>query len=285
MPSSRSDLVPLAALAGGALAEASGAIVRDGEAGPVLCRTCGAVVETVQAGRWQLASSVCPRCVQAQLDEERRRAARIQGAEGLARARIPERYRSWTWERVAKQQSGEPWAAFQRRVQELTPPHIGITRYSAEAGRLLRDWRPEHGSVYVSGHVGGGKSTMAAATIRGLCERGVLCRYLVEGVLREFTSEQLAQVAAVPVLLWDDWSSTETPPEWMRDRVESLIMRRYDACRPVVFTSNAPLGDATKKWGARVGSRLHEMVGSRRAEIVDHDWRTGEAYGASAGHA
>lgn len=263
------------------LAMLTGEPVSEGgaEHAPSTCKKCRATVEPVTAGRWAIHPGVCMRCRAVDLDAERKAAAARMGRDGLAASGLPERYRVWTFDRVLKQEKGEPWPTFQARVRDAPQPTIGVTKYNAAAARTLRDWTPAQGSVYLSGHVGAGKSILAAAAVRAQCERGVVCKYVVEGVLRGLQGDALEALVRAPVLFWDDWSSTASPLEWMRDKVESLIMRRYDACRPIIWTSNERLDMAGAKWGQRVGSRLSGMCEKPMVlEIVDHDWRSGTSY-------
>lgn len=108
-------------------------------------------------------------------------------------------------------------------------------------------------------------------------------RQLWEGTLDGKKPQRRAK--DVQVLAWDDFGTTELrggADDWKVAVVEEVVSARYDGNRPILFTSNVPLEAAGAKFGARVKSRLREMVGDRHRVVVDHDWRTGEPYGSGA---
>lgn len=140
---------------------------------PRLCRDCGAELPWVWwpgrgriSARWTFPQP-CQRCEfdrvrnEASLEIERR-----QEASG-----IPARHRRHRWAWSVLQDVDETWATFARRVkakEKASTPQIGIARRDAPTAKELRLWEPRHGSLYLHGPVGSGKSLWCAARVTDL---------------------------------------------------------------------------------------------------------------------
>lgn len=116
-------------------------------------------------GRW-CPPSVSP-CEGCRVQREAQQAAETL-LDRQKRAGVPKIHQAFRWDRVIKQERGEPWGAFIRRVRELHVPHIGVSFHSGATARAICDWLPGHGSMYVEGPVGAGKSLMVGARVTAM---------------------------------------------------------------------------------------------------------------------
>jgi DNA replication protein DnaC len=85
---------------------------------------------------------------------------------------IPVKHRRHRWAWTVLQDPKESWATFAAavRAHEGGTPRIGIARADAETANALRRWEPAHGSMYLHGPVGSGKSLWCAARVTDLLE-------------------------------------------------------------------------------------------------------------------
>ena len=190
------------------------------------------------------------------------------------RGRVPVRLRGYSLENTTTPLKGETWATFRARC--LAAKAIGVTKENAAAVRAMQAWMPMAGSAYLCGPVGTGKSTLVSAVAwkANLHKRYVT--YVAEaGLWMKDEQGTYGDVAARRAhILWlDDFGTTESPKDWQREMMETVICQMYAEARPVLFTANTHLGEAKTKWGDRVASRLAEMIGDRVYEITGRDWR------------
>lgn len=113
-----------------------------------------------------------------------------QVAEDLAHrqrvAGVPAKLRGYRLNEHEVQGRDEGDEDFQARVARCDPPRIGVTRASTAAWIGLGKWRPSHGSAYVHGPVGTGKSLMCAAIVTDLVDAGEMVKdRLTEAELRK----------------------------------------------------------------------------------------------------
>lgn len=94
----------------------------------------------------------------------RRELARRQEAAGIAPVHC-----DYSWSNRVIQDDDEPWIDFAHRVR-LTPGAIGVAEVDVLSSRVLVDWLPGHGSVFINGPVGSGKSLWVSATLSRLIE-------------------------------------------------------------------------------------------------------------------
>lgn len=146
--------------------------------------------------------------------------------------------------------------------------------------RLVPSWDT---SVYATGLPGRGKSYAAAAWLRAAVEREAYWGSTVTGragpipilgtpgwqvnagwvrqvpwlnTMRDGVWTQFARAACIYWLVFDDLGAGSWT-EWARERVESLIQERADACLPTFVTSNLTLNDIVKVANLpRLASRL-----------------------------
>jgi DNA replication protein DnaC len=68
-------------------------------------------------------------------------------------------------------------------------------------------------------------------------------------------ADLLDELAGLALLALDDLG-TENPTSWARDRLYTLVNRRYLAQRPTIVTTNLSLEDLAARLGERTVSRL-----------------------------
>lgn len=268
----------------------------------------------MHGGQWHT-GGFCLACQERQrLEAERRKLGELAAESG-----IPARYTWPDFERHLKQARDEVWPAFRDRLDQVSGasqadgmgPFLGITAWNAPAAMVTREWRPgpDHRPrppwLFLTGPVGSGKTTLAAAafmgTLRHLAGRredgdryrarwtssGNLWETLRLEVNRKGQRGALARWATADVLVLDDLGTLEQVKAWHRDAMEYLICERYNGDRPTLITSNLRLDsedDAEPTiaalYGERVASRLVEALGGRRhgtprgyLELLGMDWR------------
>jgi DNA replication protein DnaC len=134
----------------------------------------------------------------------------------------------------------------------------------------------DHGiGLAMTGSVGTGKTHVAVGLVRLACGLGIEARFysLPDLLARvkatygprgeaghrrsrgESEADVLDELAAVPLLVLDDLG-VEQPSDWVRDRLYTLVNRRYTTQRPTLTTSNENLPLLARRLGQRVVSRL-----------------------------
>lgn len=253
-------------------------------------------------GRWMAPDTIlCHTCASRQRAEAERREA----LERIEASGLPAHLRAFRWkvnlEYTDRQGRAVPelerdsitHAAFQRFQNALPDGTLGITPWNKSLARILcamclpsvpvQSW-------LMVGPVGSGKSTLMAATITGLLERGVEARYITETDLWALVRAQwretrrsahrvdvLQALIEVPVLALDDLGTVQQPKPYHREGMERLICGRYDRGLPILITTNCTISQIAEHYGERVASRLSEMIDRRTRYklLTGPDWRTG----------
>ncbi|MFH1464675.1 MAG: ATP-binding protein [Pseudomonadota bacterium] len=160
---------------------------------------------------------------------------------------------------------------------------VGVTPRNGAVVEALERYVPSDHSLYIMGTVGSGKSYLAAALAAELALSGLSVWFRSEAELladerrrvqggRE--EDPFLRASEVEVLVLDDFGSSDRMTDWALDMIEGLICSRYNAMRPIVFTSNLPFQEVARHYGERVYSRLCQMVTPTGVlELAGQDWR------------
>lgn len=248
------------------------------------------LVRTERHAFWTPDGTECQACIQGGRDAYRRERYEAR----LVASGLPQRYAGFRFDRVLVQKRDEPVAAFTARIAACETPHLGITPPNADIARELRAWRRGSRSLFLTGPVGGGKTTLMAALLSRLMWEDVSVLYLPEALLYDTVKKAMfaergvkvpdlvAAASRCAVLALDDLGTVENLAPWQRNTIEQVVCARYDADLPIVITSNLYIEDMASLHGERVASRLSEMCGRRHLELIGHDWRTGKQHVAPA---
>lgn len=119
-----------------------------------------------------------------------------------------------------------------------------------------------------TGTVGTGKTHSAWSTLRAVAETGANLRFLAITEADLFArlrpggsaspEAELESLAAVDLLFVDDLGAAKNT-EWTEEVTYRLINRRYEECRPCIFTTNAAALELSAVVGDRIASRLQQM--------------------------
>jgi DNA replication protein DnaC len=153
-----------------------------------------------------------------------------------------------------------------------------------EAAEAVRDfaehletWLAEGMGLTLAGDVGTGKTHVAVGLVKLACGLGIGARFLTmaellgaikatydqeraaarrrSGVKATGETDLLDALAGLPLLALDDLGS-ENPTPWVRDRLYTLINRRYLGRRPTIVTTNLSLDALAERLGEPTVSRL-----------------------------
>lgn len=172
----------------------------------------------------------------------------------IEKAGPPRRFRDWSLETYPT----DEWGVRGRAVAEdWIANHLGGSR------RNLILW----------GNTGGGKSGLAWAICRALCEEQVACRFVnflaALNEIRAAVGEKRSireDWKRVPVLVLDDVGS-ERPSGFAREQLVGLVDYRWSEDLATIYTSNMPLGALAERLspddpdfveGKRIVSRMRD---------------------------
>jgi DNA replication protein DnaC len=152
--------------------------------------------------------------------------------------------------------------------------------------RLVQEYPAIDRGLLLMGPCGVGKTHLAAATIRGLVEKGVPCLFYefsslmkeiqesYKGIAQSSEMKVLAPVFEAEVLVLDELGASK-PTDWVRDKMMQIINTRYNDKKLTIFTTNymddmrAGLDETLEdRIGVRVRSRLYEMC---KSVMIDGD--------------
>lgn len=175
-----------------------------------------------------------------------------------------------------------------------------------DAFEWVKAWQPCHGSLWLEGHVGRGKSLLAAAKAEELLTRavglewdhdrggyarsgGVAVLWCDEASLGRAqrahrrhsatgTRSPMRRAAEVAVLVLDDLLRRPKQGKGYTQQdedadLEWLINERYANSLPIIVTSNEPLAALSEARGDRIGSRVYEMCAGFSLVCGGPDWR------------
>jgi len=258
----------------------------DDNPGVAPCSGCDNIIEPRPdriTGGW-LRADLCRDCRDAQeLTEERKEQAKRKRRATLARLErtgLPRRYAELRLTHQVMLKDRESLASLKERCG---PGAVGVTPHNAAVIYAMEAYAPEKHSLYVMGPVGSGKTCLAAALTAKMAVAEHDVWFTSEADLldheRRMISDSrlpnaLERACQVPVLVLDDFGACEQRSLWTLDKVERLFCSRYNAMLPVVITSNVSFHDLAARYGARIHSRLCEMVTPRGLlELEGQDWR------------
>lgn len=133
----------------------------------------------------------------------------------------------------------------------------------------VRAWCAAPVDLLLVGGNGRGKTGLAIAAVRALCERGIAARFvpvvvMLDRVRQTFDNAKgqpsevvWAEYQRAPVLVLDDLGAPRVT-EWVREQITALIEERRTANRPTVITSDVGADVLTEQYGPRLVSRLRE---------------------------
>jgi DNA replication protein DnaC len=157
----------------------------------------------------------------------------------------------------------------------VEPPEVATA--VRDFAEHLETWLAEGMGLTLTGNVGTGKTHVAAGLVKLACGLGIEARFLTMAELlaaikatydRERAAphrrggadapgeaDLLDELAGLPLLALDDLG-TENPTSWARDRLYTLVNRRYLGQRPTIVTTNLSLEALADRLGERTVSRL-----------------------------
>jgi DNA replication protein DnaC len=158
------------------------------------------------------------------------------------------------------------------RYRDATATHPDITAWADTAADDIRD----AGFLVLTGPVGTGKTHQAYGALRRIAEAGPARFEMIAttapdmyGLLRPGGSErgteyELRRLRTIPLLLLDDLG-TEKLSEWTEEATYRLINERYNACLPLIITTNLLVRsqdnrDLVSRLGERLASRLSQAA-------------------------
>lgn len=157
----------------------------------------------------------------------------------------------------------------------LEPPEVATA--VRDFAEHLEVWLAEGMGLTLTGDVGTGKTHVAVGLIKLACGLGVEARFLTMAQLlgaikatydRERAASRrrrgpgaageadlLDELTELPLLALDDLG-TENPTPWARDRLYTLVNRRYLGRQPTIVTTNRSPEELADRLGERTVSRL-----------------------------
>lgn len=226
---------------------------------------CGRKVPVAHIGTLTF-PGFCTECDEAAEHERDRQEREEHRSVLLERCGIPKRMAEWTFDSYPRDDGG------------------------AEALNVARDWLDGYLSgtrqnLLLHGDVGGGKTGLAVGIAHALIENDVgprfaVWRNLLQQMQESFKSDRQITTEALrrcPVLILDDVGA-ESPTDWRREQLATLVEARYLDGLPMVVTANYPpallierLGHDDPVIGRRIVSRMRD--GAIVYEVRSHDRR------------
>lgn len=235
-------------------------------------------------------------------------------------ARLPRKLWPWNITRWRYQPSGLDVIEFQKVLSRTNAAHkasplIGVLKENQQAFSAASMWKPSHGSGYLCGPVGSGKTITAAALCSDILQPqdpkpiqrpasdftrwsvqpgpSVRTAYVVppsygtvlwtsedEAFARETASWKgdktpVFQMANCDVLFYDDLGSLGSKNQAVLRMVQRLVSFRYDHAKPTFFTSNLHWDELAKGNGEHTGFGLR--IADRILEMCSkkHRWEFG----------
>lgn len=191
----------------------------------------------------------------------------------LERARIPQRF-------------------LNKRLDNFTARDKNRKKLVQDARRYVTGFTFDHRAhdkpiypkgLLMTGGVGCGKSHLAVAILREVIFKGYSGLYynspdLLRDIRATFDrnseiteDDLLEEVTTTDLLVFDDVGA-ENSTQFVLDRFYLVINERYEACKPVIVTTNLNLEELENRLGERIVSRLLEMC-ELFGPFPGEDWR------------
>lgn len=197
--------------------------------------------------------------------EKRKKEEKMQ--ERLKRANVPTRYLGATFENLERY--GIPL--------EIEENYIKVKKYAEDFKKNNEDlMKPcAGGGIIFSGNVGRMKTTMAIAVLQYVLREGFsgyfislpelldTLKEMIEGNKQEF-KRFIDKVTNSSLLVLDDIGA-EYPNNWVLNKVDAIITRRYNARLPVIITINMN----REELKARYAERIYDRLKQTSLQIVD----------------
>lgn len=171
-----------------------------------------------------------------------------------------------------------------------TPAQQAALEQAVAFGQAVRSATCAH-SLYIAGDIGTGKTMLASCLAADLIRRRVPVRWCnVADVLRAIrscfdkkgrTEDEVIQSFISPQVLVLDDLGKERPTEWALEQLFAVINARYDACKPLIVTTNyggtdlvhrlTPKGETDDTTARAIVDRLRET--SIVIKLVGKSWR------------
>ena len=139
--------------------------------------------------------------------------------------------------------------------------------------------------LFYEGHLGSGKTFLAAAIAGALLERGVAVRFIVVPEFleqlrlsyrgqehNEYDEAEIMRAAMnAPLLVLDDLGAHNSTP-WTISKIYTLLNYRLNSRQPCIITSNLKPAALAEELGPRAASRIMEMC-DRYILLAEEDIR------------
>lgn len=157
-------------------------------------------------------------------------------------------------------------ARYRSATIETFQPEPGKER----ALEFARDWDCRY-SVVFTGDVGRGKTHLGCGLLHRAIDRDLPARFVSVAELmdelkarfddgaKEQSQAYFERIVSVHVLMLDDLGKEQDTP-WTRERVSTLIDRRYKSELPTIVTTNLTHKEIAERYGRHLGDRLYEWA-------------------------
>lgn len=198
------------------------------------------------------------------------------------------RYDGLSLARVLEPKDAEPFPNFITRVEGDPGRPFGVHRFNRRLVELLRNYDLAVDPwLYIVGPVGVGKTAAVAAMVQDLIKQHLLMVAFCHETdfydrlsLEERRARQPAGVLRLckeaPLLVLDGVGRKATKIPWMVEALEEVLVSRYHAGRPIIFTSNVDVGTYIQAFDESVGSKLMGALEGSQIQLEGYDWRTRE---------
>lgn len=177
------------------------------------------------------------------------------------------------------------YAGIPARYRSATLDVFRLERGKTAGLEAARTW-DRRKSIVLWGQVGTGKTHLGCGMLLGLLAQGLPARFVSvaqfmdelkarfdEGA-KEQSQAYFDRIAHEHVLMLDDLGKEQDTP-WTRERVSTLIDRRYQSQGPTILTTNLKHIEIAERYGAHLADRLYDWrwleiggVSMRREQAV-----------------